>query len=37
VLSSVPLGETPDHVAVAPHVVWVSDPGRKALYEVTYP
>ena len=37
VLTAVRLAEAPDHVAVAPHVVWVSDPGQNALYEVTYP
>jgi serine/threonine protein kinase len=37
VLAAVRLGEAPEHVAVAPHVVWVSDPGHNALYEVTYP
>ena len=37
VLTAVRLGEAPDHVAVAPHVVWVSDAGQNALYEVTYP
>ena len=37
VLTAVRLGKAPDHVAVAPHVVWVSDPGQNALYEVTYP
>jgi DNA-binding beta-propeller fold protein YncE len=37
VLTAVPVGKTPDQLAVSAHVVWVSDPGQKALYRVTYP
>jgi YVTN family beta-propeller protein len=36
VLAAVPVGQAPGHLSVDSHVVWVSDPGGKALYEVTY-
>jgi hypothetical protein len=36
VLTAVSVGTAPAHLAVDSGVVWVSDPGGKALYEVTY-
>jgi YVTN family beta-propeller protein len=36
VLTKISVGKAPARLAVAPHVVWVSDPGARALYEITY-
>ena len=37
VLTTVSVGTAPHQLEVDSHVVWVSDPAEKALYEVTYP
>ena len=36
VLAKISVGRAPARLAVASHVVWVSDPGARALYEITY-
>jgi YVTN family beta-propeller protein len=36
VLTKISVGRAPARLAVASHVVWVSDPGARALYEITY-
>ena len=36
ILTKISVGSAPARLAVAPHVVWVSDPGARALYEITY-
>ena len=36
VLTKISVGSAPARLAVAPHVVWVLDPGARALYEITY-
>lgn len=36
VLAKIPVGNAPSALAVFSRVVWVTDPGAKALYEITY-
>ncbi len=36
VLAKISVGTAPARLAVAQHVVWVSDPDARALYEITY-